>query len=51
MDEVEIGLGKIGPLSAELARRYEALLRGADEGRMAWLSPVWPEGEGRGEDT
>jgi len=40
LDDRRIGAGRPGPITLELQRAYADLVRGADEKRREWLTPV-----------
>jgi branched-chain amino acid aminotransferase len=41
VDRIPVGDGRIGPLTRALQERYFGIVRGADAGHRAWLTPVW----------
>jgi branched-chain amino acid aminotransferase len=41
VDRRQIGDGAIGPVTARLAARFEAVVRGRVPARAGWLAPVW----------
>ena len=41
VDRYQVGGGDIGPITRELEGRFEQVVRGHDESRRHWLTPVW----------
>jgi branched-chain amino acid aminotransferase len=42
LDGLPIGIGTVGPMTAQLRAEYLAVVRGERPQRIGWLTPVWP---------
>jgi branched-chain amino acid aminotransferase len=42
VDRFQVGDGRIGPVTRHLWAAYESAVRGRNEARRGWLTPVWP---------
>jgi branched-chain amino acid aminotransferase len=41
VDRFPVGDGRVGPVTRQLWDTYEAVIRGRNKARIAWLTPVW----------